>query len=102
MYCAKCGKLNSNDAVYCQKCGVLLEREDETRVAKRPGVQMDEQNEREIFSISPTLMFVKAGYVAAVLCAVFAVGLLSLLVPVVSPWYAVLFGLLLLLVPAYF
>ena len=102
MYCAKCGKYNSDDAAYCQKCGVLLEAEDETRVAVRPGAPIAEQHEQQIFSITPTLMFVKAGYAAAVLAAVIAVALISMLLPLVSPWYAVLFGLLLLLVPAYF
>jgi hypothetical protein len=76
MFCAKCGKLNSDDAIYCQKCGALLEAEDETRVAVRPNTSPEPEGESEVFSVSPTLMFVKAGYGLAVLGAVFgSVGL---------------------------
>jgi uncharacterized membrane protein YdbT with pleckstrin-like domain len=103
MFCSRCGKLNANDAVYCQKCGVLLEPEDETRVAPRTGlVPQPDDNEHNIFSISPTLLFVKAGYVAAAFVAILMVALLKLLLPGVSVWLAVLTGMLLLLVPAYF
>ena len=47
-------------------------------------------------------MFVKAGYGLAVVGAIVLVALFKLLLPVLSGWIAVLFGLLLLLVPAYF
>jgi len=102
MFCAKCGKLNSDDAIYSQKCGVLLEAEDETRVAVRPNTLPEGEDENEVFSVSPTLMFVKAGYALAVLGAILLVMIFKLLVPAVSGWLAVLFGLLLLLIPAYF
>jgi uncharacterized membrane protein YdbT with pleckstrin-like domain len=103
MFCSKCGKLNANDAVYCQKCGVLLEREDETRVAARAtSVPEAGDVEGNIFSISPTLLFVKAGYTAAALGAILLVALFKLLLPGISAWIAVLIGMLLLLVPAYF
>jgi uncharacterized membrane protein YdbT with pleckstrin-like domain len=102
MFCAKCGKLNSDDAIYCQKCGVLLEAEDETRVAVRPNTSPAQENENEVFSVSPTLMFVKVGYGLAVLGAVLLVMIFKLLVPGISGWIAVLFGLLLLLIPADF
>ncbi|MCA1590870.1 MAG: zinc ribbon domain-containing protein, partial [Acidobacteria bacterium] len=35
MYCIKCGKENAADAMYCQKCGALIEADEETRVAGR-------------------------------------------------------------------
>jgi hypothetical protein len=103
MFCSKCGKLNADDAVYCQKCGVLLEREDETRVvARATSVPGAVDVEGEVFSISPTLLFVKAGYAAAAVGAILLVALFKLLLPGVSAWIAVLIGMLLLLVPAYF
>ena len=102
MFCAKCGKLNADDAIYCQKCGVLLEVEDETRVTIRPNTSPEREDENEVFCVSPTLMFVKVGYVLAVLGAVLLVIIFKLSVPAVSGWIAVLFGLLLLLIPAYF
>ncbi|CAN5122252.1 hypothetical protein BH20ACI1_BH20ACI1_31960 [soil metagenome] len=104
MFCTKCGANNSETAVYCQKCGTLLEAEEETRLA-RPNINKStDDDEMQIFSIRPTLLFVKIGYGLAGLGGVFLVALLSLLyntlkIPV---WIAVLGGLSLLLIPAYF
>ena len=59
--------------------------------------------EEEIFSISPTLLFVKAGYAAAAVGALVVVGLTSaFLWYFVSVGVSVLIGLLMLLVPAYY
>lgn len=101
MYCTKCGKDNSGDAVYCQKCGSLLEAEDETRVARRAAVDEQTSGETPVFSIGPTLKFVKAGYGLTVLGGVLMVIISSAFTPV-PVWAAVLAALLLLLVPAYF
>ena len=75
MFCPKCGKLNSDDAVYCQKCGAVPEPEVKTRVVTRPSSvsTSDGSEEREIFSISPTLLFVKAGYGLAVAAGIILV-----------------------------
>lgn len=109
MYCIKCGATNSNEAVYCQKCGTLLESEDETRVVQKTApakLSVDRGEEHQIFSIRPTLMFVKLGYAAAIVGAFLLVALLAIF----SSWVqspisvviAVLLGLSLLLIPAYF
>jgi uncharacterized membrane protein YdbT with pleckstrin-like domain len=108
MFCQKCGTRNSDEAVYCQKCGLLLETEEETRVAKKEIERTDdaESEERQVFSISPTLKFVKIGYGLAALGAILLVALLT----VVSTnmafnipfWIYTLLGLALLLIPAYF
>ncbi len=101
MFCTKCGANNSDTAVYCQKCGTLLEAEEETRLA-RPNVNKtnDEDDEMQIFSIRPTLMFVKVGYGLSVLGAFLLVFLFSF--TNLSAWYSVFAGLSLLLIPAYF
>jgi uncharacterized membrane protein YdbT with pleckstrin-like domain len=107
MFCQKCGARNSDEAVYCQKCGTLLEAEEETRIAKKESVQTGdaETDERQIFSISPTLKFVKIGYGLAALGAILLVALLAVIstnwfnIPV---WLSILLGLSLLLIPAYF
>ena len=103
MFCTKCGTNNSDTAVYCQKCGTLLEAEEETRIV-RPNFnkQNDENDELQIFSIRPTLLFVKIGYGLAVLGAFLLVAFFSLFITSVSPWFSVLAGLSLLLIPAYF
>ena len=101
MFCKKCGKENADDAVYCQKCGTLLEAEEETRVAKRKSRETTSGDASTIFSISPTMKFVYAGYVLAVFAAFLFVALFSMLTSV-TLWIPVLIGLLFLLVPAFY
>lgn len=104
MFCKKCGSKNTDEAVYCQKCGALLEAEEETRVAAR-AVKTGDETENQIFSVRPTLLFVQIGYGLAVLGAFLLVVLLyylSGLVGVDLPWWLyVLLGLSTLLIPAY-
>ncbi len=102
MYCTKCGKENGDDAVYCQKCGTMLEAEEETRVARRDSSALDAPGKERIFSITPTVKFVMAGYVLAVLAAFLIVAFFSVFLPSVSFFIAAGIGLLALLVPAYF
>lgn len=102
MFCTKCGANNSDTATYCQKCGTLLEAEEETRIA-RPNADksiFESDDERQIFSIRPTLLFVKAGYGLAVAAAFLLVFLFSF--TNLSAWCSVIAGLSLLLIPAYF
>lgn len=101
MFCRKCGKENADGAVYCQKCGTLLEVEEETRVAKRESPETTSGEAATIFSINPTMKFVYAGYVLAVLAAFLFVALIGMLTSV-SLGIPVLIGLLFLLVPAFY
>lgn len=108
MFCIKCGAQNSDEAVYCLKCGTLLEAEEETRIARKnvEEIEVEEDDERKIFSISPTLMFVKIGYGLAVLGAFLLVAFFIFVGQVtgffVPSWLSVLFGLALLLLPAFY
>ncbi|HEY0428788.1 MAG TPA: PH domain-containing protein [Pyrinomonadaceae bacterium] len=108
MFCTKCGARNSDEAVYCQKCGSLLEAEEETRVARKEIESADagDVEERQVFSISPTLKFVKIGYGLAALGAILLVALLAVVSNNtslnISGWISVLLGLSLLLIPAYY
>lgn len=110
MFCIKCGSQNSDEAVYCKKCGHLQDAEEETRIAQLPkNESVTDDDEEEIFSISPTLMFVKIGYGLAVLGGFLLVALLSYIARLSGieiPWWLiavfVLAGLSLLLIPAYF
>ncbi len=107
MYCIKCGFENKDEAIFCLKCGAKFEEtlEDETVVAKRSAVEKEDE-EREIFSIRPTLKFVWLGYFSAIVGAFFLVALFSFLGQLtgfyVPAWASVLAGLSLLLIPAYF
>lgn len=107
MFCTKCGAQNSDEAAFCRKCGSAFEGEEvETRVAARGGASLtndtDDHGQEVIFTVSPTVKFVMAGYGLAVLLAFLFVGLFSIVLPGVSPLIAVLIGLLFLIVPAYY
>ncbi len=107
MYCVKCGKENSDDAGFCQKCGQAFETEEETRVARRDPANITRAEEsdlsQQIFSITPTMKFVYVGYLLAVLGAFLLVGVVSLfLATTVSVATSVVLGMLLLLIPLYF
>ena len=86
----------------------MLEAEEETRVIshRKPVVNESDENEREIFSISPTLLFVKIGYGLAVLGALMLAAVISLFSQAtkwnISPWVSVIVGLSLLLIPAFY
>jgi len=108
MYCNKCGAPNDDDALLCEKCGKQFggAAEEETVVAVKAASAGDD-DEVEIFSIRPTLMFVKAGYALAVLGGLLLAVLLALLgvffsYPFVSGGAVVIIGLSLLLIPAYY
>lgn len=122
MICTQCGRENGHDAVFCQKCGQLLEAEDETRIAARdspayvppgsaspltrpvavaPRSDAEIEPEGKVFSVSPTLKFVYAGYVLAIVGAFAFVALMSAFTPI-PIWIDVLIGLLLLLIPAFY
>lgn len=107
MFCIKCGSNNSDEAVYCQKCGTLLEAEEQTRIARPLKSEKIEtiasgDDEQKIYSICPTLMFVKIGYGLAILGAILIVALFSLYISSVPAWIPVLIGLALLLIPAFY
>ncbi len=105
MFCNKCGANNSDEAVFCQKCGYQFSDEAETQIATTPKNSV-EAEEKKIFSIRPTLLFVKIGYVAAVISAFLLVVVLYYLGKTigfdVSPWISVPAGLALLLIPAFY
>lgn len=106
MFCTKCGARNSDEAIYCQKCGTLLEAEEQTRIARPVKIEQIEQPdaedvERKIFTVSPTLTFVKIGYASAALGGLLLVALFST-VSQISGLFSVLAGLSLLLIPAFY
>jgi uncharacterized membrane protein YdbT with pleckstrin-like domain len=108
MFCSNCGKENSDDAVYCQKCGRQFETEEETRVAVKDRAVRDPRPDdrletARIFSITPTLKFVYVGYLLAVIGAFLLVGIVSVfLATTVSIFASVILGMALLLIPLYF
>lgn len=100
MFCISCGANNSDEAVYCLKCGRRLEAEDETVVRVKNGA--DDDAESVVFSITPTLFFVKLGYAAAALAAILLAALISILLPSVPFIVVVIIALAVFLVPAFY
>ncbi len=95
MFCTKCGTDNSETAIYCRKCGGPMDAEEETRFAVRDQGEAvnrslpDDESisaEARIFSIRPTLMFVKAGYVLAAVGALLLVAIFSVVAPSIPVW----------------
>lgn len=105
MFCDKCGADNKDTAAFCRECGATIERidEQETRVAVRSDKDelISDENEQQIFSITPTLMFVKFGYVLAAAGVLLLVAAVAAFTPIATIW-AVLLGLLLFLIPAFY
>lgn len=108
MFCINCGEDNLTTAKFCRKCGepVSGSEEVETRVVARNESKVEEmpnEDERQIFKISPTLMFVKLGYVATAIAALLVVAAASAFAWALVPiWAAVGFGLILFIIPAFY
>lgn len=127
-YCINCGEPLPATARFCAACGTNLEGGDaeltriaseETRFAAARSTQgpstspaprrtnlpsripADEEEERTIFVVRPTLLFVKVGYALAALGGLLLVALLTWGLGV-GPLVSIPLALALLLVPAYY
>lgn len=107
MQCASCGATLNPNSRFCDQCGTARDSE-ETRIA-RPQASAPapydhgDDVEHVIFTVRPTLLFIKIGYVAAVLGAVLLTILLAMISFVNIPRYFSLpVALGLLLIPAYY
>lgn len=109
MHCNNCGALLDQDSRFCKSCGAPARDPEETRIARpQPSVPArydDDDNddvESVVFTVRPTLLFVKLGYAAAVIGAILLTILLAMIKFVDIPWYVSLpIALGLLLIPAY-
>ena len=105
MTCSTCGSYVAPGVRFCSNCGAPAIDAEATRIARIQGGvpqrgELDTDIENVIFTVRPTMVFIKLGYALAVLAAF---GLVFLLAWIDVPaWIAVLIGLVLLLVPAYY
>jgi membrane protein YdbS with pleckstrin-like domain len=104
MHCVNCGSYVVPGVRFCSNCGSPAADPEATRIARsQPGriaTADGGELEQTIFTVRPTLLFVKIGYAAAVLGAIL---LIVLLASIGAPAYvSVPLALALLLVPAYF
>jgi membrane protein YdbS with pleckstrin-like domain len=105
MHCSNCGSYIAPGVKFCSGCGQPANDPEITRIARvQTGMPLEplggDDFERTIFTVRPTLIFVKLGYVLAVLGGIALVFLLAM-IPV-SPFISIGLALALLLIPAYF
>jgi membrane protein YdbS with pleckstrin-like domain len=103
MTCSKCGAYVTPTVRFCSNCGAAVDP-DATRLARvqatalEPTINPD--LEHTIFSVRPTMLFIKAGYMLAVIAGIALVFLLaSLSVPASI---SIPIALALLLLPGYY
>jgi len=103
MHCSNCGSYVAPGVRFCSNCGSPAADPEATRIARvQSGVPTtaDDSDDLEhtVFTVRPTLIFVKAGYVAAVLGAIALIVLLAMIN--VPAYISVPVALALLLIPA--
>ena len=89
---------------FCSNCGAPAADPESTRIARLQSnalaKESDPDLEHVVFSVRPTLLFIKTGYVLAVLAAIALVFLLAMIS--VPAYISVPLALALLLIPAYY
>lgn len=104
MTCSSCGAYIAPGVRFCSNCGAAAADPDSTRIARmqsqRLERQPDDDMEHTIFTVRPTLIFIKAGYI---LTALGGIGLVILLTMLGLPAYiSIPLALALLVIPAYY
>jgi uncharacterized membrane protein YdbT with pleckstrin-like domain len=106
MHCSNCGSYIPPGVRFCSGCGAPANDPEATRIARVQSAiparanHADEDLEHVIFTVRPTLIFIKLGYALAVVAAIALVFLLAL-IPV-PPQISIPVALALLLIPAYY
>src|ERR1044072_6915012 len=101
MTCSVCGAYVTPSVRFCSNCGAPVDQE-QTRIARLQPHAIetggDPELEHTVFTVRPTMIFIKAGYALAVLGGIALVLLLAWLG--VSAYISVPVALALLLIPA--
>jgi uncharacterized membrane protein YdbT with pleckstrin-like domain len=108
MLCTNCGSTLNPNSRFCDQCGAAAYDAEETRIARAQSsvpARHDNNDDIEsvIFTVRPTMLFIKIGYAAAIIGAIVLTVLLAMVRFVEIPWYYSLpVALGLLLIPAYY
>src|SRR6267154_1453208 len=107
MLCAKCGSTLNPNSRFCDQCGAAAPDAEETRIARPqfavPARHDDDDIEKVIFTVRPTMLFIKIGYGVAIVGAILLTVLLAMVRFIDIPIYVSLpIALALLLIPAYY
>lgn len=105
MHCSNCGSYLPPGVRFCSGCGSPASDPEITRIARAQsgspvGPDDFDELERKIFTVRPTLIFIKLGYVLAAMGAIVLVLLLAIVNA--PPYISIPLALLLLLIPAYY
>ncbi len=106
MHCSNCGSYVAPGVRFCSGCGAPAVDPEATRLARtQSGLPLRQTGEMEelehtIFTVRPTMIFIKLGYALAVVGAVVLVFLFALIN--VPAYISIPLALALLLIPAYF
>jgi len=107
MHCSNCGSYIAPGVRFCSGCGVAANDPEATRIGRTQGgvpiraEEVNEDLEEIVFTVRPTMIFIKLGYALAVLGAIALVFLLATFTPLPA-YISVLLALALLLIPAYY
>src|SRR5215208_3476350 len=104
MTCSKCGAYVTPSVRFCSNCGAATDDPEATRIARLQSRALefngDQNLEHTVFTVRPTMIFIKAGYALAVLAGIALVFLLASLGMPAS--ISIPLALALLLIPAYY
>ncbi len=105
MHCSNCGSYVAPGVRFCSGCGSPAADPEATRiVGTQAGLssrgEVPDDLERTVFTVRPTLIFVKLGYALAIIGAIALVFLLALLH--IPEYVSIPLALALLLIPAYY
>ena len=104
MTCASCGAYVPPSVRFCSNCGAPASDPEATRIARLQSRALetsgDQDLEHTVFTVRPTMIFVKVGYALTVITGIALVILLASLGVPAS--ISIPLGLALLLIPAYY
>ena len=106
MHCSNCGSYVAPGVRFCSNCGSPATDPEVTRIVRtQSGIPIRDDTghgnlEHTVFTVRPTMIFIKLGYALAVLGAIGLVFLLALIQ--VTPYISIPMALALLLIPAYY
>ena len=107
MHCSNCGSYIAPGVRFCSGCGSSANDPEATRIVRaQSGVpahpnEADEDLEQVVFTVRPTLIFIKLGYLLAAIAAIGLVVLLAL-TQIVPAYISIPLALALFLIPGYY
>src|SRR6266480_3575800 len=91
MLCTNCGSVLNPNSRFCDQCAAPAPDAEETRIARPqfsvPAAPDHDDIESVIFTVRPTMLFIKIGYAAAIVGAILLTILLAMINFVNIPWY---------------